>query len=72
MVAAMRTEIEAGGGKAPDGLAIGVDDVGTVLNPLSLKGQIHGGIAQGVGQVLMEDISVDPVSGQVITGSFAD
>ena len=49
-----------------------VDDVGTVLNPLLLKGQIHGGIAQGVGQVLMEDISVDPESGQVITGSFMD
>ena len=49
-----------------------VDDVGTVLNPLLLKGQIHGGIAQGVGQVLMEDISVDPASGQVITGSFMD
>ena len=33
-----------------------VDDVGTVINPMLLKGQIHGGIAQGVGQVLMEDI----------------
>jgi aerobic carbon-monoxide dehydrogenase large subunit len=48
-----------------------VDDVGTVLNPLLLKGQIVGGIAQGVGQVLMEDIRFDS-EGQVLTGSFMD
>ena len=49
-----------------------VDDVGTVLNPLLLEGQICGGIAQGVGQVLMEDIRFDPASGQLMTGSFMD
>src|ERR1700758_2212373 len=49
-----------------------VDDVGTVLNPLLLEGQIWGGIAQGVGQVLMEDIRFDPASGQLLTGSFMD
>jgi carbon-monoxide dehydrogenase large subunit len=48
-----------------------VDDVGTVLNPLLLKGQIVGGIAQGVGQILMEDIHFDD-AGQLITGSFMD
>ena len=48
-----------------------VDDVGTVLNPLLLKGQIHGGIAQGAGQVLMEDIHYDS-GGQLVTGSFMD
>jgi len=48
-----------------------VDDVGTVLNPMLLHGQIHGGVAQGVGQVLMEDICRD-TSGQPITGSFMD
>jgi len=48
-----------------------VDDVGTVLNPLLLKGQIHGGIAQGLGQVLMEDIHFDD-AGQLVTGSFMD
>ena len=37
-----------------------VDDVGTVLNPLLLKGQIHGGVVQGIGQILMEDIRFDP------------
>jgi aerobic carbon-monoxide dehydrogenase large subunit len=48
-----------------------VDDVGTVLNPLLLKGQIHGGVAQGMGQILMEDIRFDG-SGQLVTGSFMD
>ena len=49
-----------------------VDDVGTVLNPLLLHGQIAGGVAQGVGQMLCEDISFDPASGQLVTGSFMD
>ncbi|HUC72638.1 MAG TPA: xanthine dehydrogenase family protein molybdopterin-binding subunit [Stellaceae bacterium] len=49
-----------------------VDDVGTVMNPLLLEGQICGGIAQGVGQVLMEDIRFDLASGQLLTGSFMD
>jgi carbon-monoxide dehydrogenase large subunit len=49
-----------------------VDDVGTVLNPLLLKGQIHGGVAQGLGQALMEEIRFDPGSGQLLTGSFMD
>jgi carbon-monoxide dehydrogenase large subunit len=48
-----------------------VDDVGTVINPLLLKGQIVGGIAQGVGQILMEDIRFD-TGGQLLTGSFMD
>jgi carbon-monoxide dehydrogenase large subunit len=48
-----------------------IDDVGTVLNPLLLKGQIVGGIAQGVGQILMEDIRFD-VDGQLMSGSFMD
>ena len=49
-----------------------VDDVGTVMNPLLLEGQIRGGIAQGVGQLLMEDIHFDAGSGQLVTGSFMD
>jgi len=49
-----------------------VDDVGTVINPVTLKGQIHGGVAQGVGQALMEQIVYDPDSGQLLTGSFMD
>jgi carbon-monoxide dehydrogenase large subunit len=49
-----------------------VDDVGTVINPLLVKGQIVGGVAQGVGQILMEDIAFDASSGQLISGSFMD
>ena len=48
-----------------------VDDVGTVINPLLLKGQIVGGIAQGVGQILMEDIRFSE-EGQNLTASFMD
>jgi len=49
-----------------------VDDVGTVINPLLLKAQMHGGIAQGIGQALMENIHFDGVSGQLLTGSLMD
>jgi carbon-monoxide dehydrogenase large subunit len=48
-----------------------VDDVGTVINPNLLHGQIQGGIAQGVGQALMEDIHFD-AGGQMVTASFMD
>jgi carbon-monoxide dehydrogenase large subunit len=49
-----------------------VDDVGTVINPLLVKGQIHGGVAQGLGQAMFERILYDADSGQMITGSFMD
>jgi len=43
-----------------------------ILNPLLADGQIHGGVAQGVGQALLEDMIYDRETGQVITGSFMD
>ena len=49
-----------------------VDDVGTIINPMLVRGQIMGGIAQGMGQVLMEDKTYDPKTGQLIAGSFMD
>jgi carbon-monoxide dehydrogenase large subunit len=49
-----------------------VDDVGTVINPITLKGQIHGGVAQGVGQALMEQVAYDQESGQLLTATFMD
>jgi carbon-monoxide dehydrogenase large subunit len=49
-----------------------VDDVGTVVNPLLLEGQIHGGVAQGLGQALSEEVVYDRTSGQLLTGSFMD
>ena len=49
-----------------------VDDVGTEINPLTLQGQVVGGIVQGLGQILMEQIVYDPETGQLLTGSFMD
>ena len=49
-----------------------VDDVGRVLNPMLVKGQLHGGIVQGIGQALIEEIRYDPKSGQMLSGSFMD
>ena len=49
-----------------------VDDVGTVMNPIGLKGQIHGGVAQGIGQILCEQVVWDRQSGQLLTASFLD
>jgi carbon-monoxide dehydrogenase large subunit len=49
-----------------------VDDCGTVINPLLAKGQIMGGIAQGAGQALLEDVVYDPESGQLLTGALMD
>ncbi len=51
---------------------VAVDDVGHAINPLILHGQAHGGIAQGVGQALMEHCVYEPESGQLLTGSFMD
>jgi aerobic carbon-monoxide dehydrogenase large subunit len=51
---------------------VAVDDVGRVLNPLLCEGQIHGGIVQGVGQALMEDLVYDQATGQLLAGSFQD
>jgi carbon-monoxide dehydrogenase large subunit len=48
-----------------------VNDFGTVINPLLVEGQIHGGVVQGIGQVLMETVKFDE-TGQLLTGSFMD
>ena len=49
-----------------------VDDVGRVINPMIVAGQVHGGIAQAVGQALLENTHYDPESGQLVTGSLLD
>jgi carbon-monoxide dehydrogenase large subunit len=49
-----------------------VDDIGTVVNPLVAEGQMHGGMAQGFGQALLEHCVYDRESGQLLTGSFMD
>lgn len=49
-----------------------VNDFGVVVNPLTLRGQVTGGIVQGVGQILFEDMAYDPETGQTATASFMD
>ena len=51
---------------------VAVDDVGVAINPMVVEGQRHGGIAQGVGQALMEHVCYDRESGQLVTGSYMD
>jgi carbon-monoxide dehydrogenase large subunit len=51
---------------------VAVTDVGTVINPLMMDGQNHGGIAQTIGQALTEEIVYEPGTGQLLTGSFMD
>jgi carbon-monoxide dehydrogenase large subunit len=49
-----------------------MDDVGRVINPLLVAGQVHGGVAQGIGQAIMENTVYDPESGQMTSSSFMD
>lgn len=49
-----------------------VDDFGNVVNPMIVEGQVHGGLAQGIGQALMEGCRYDEASGQLLTGSYMD
>ena len=51
---------------------VAVDDFGKVINPMIVEGQVHGGIAQGIGQALLEGVVYDPKSGQLLTASFND
>jgi carbon-monoxide dehydrogenase large subunit len=51
---------------------VAIDDVGTVINPMIVAGQLHGGIAQGVGQALLENCVYDETSGQMLSASFMD
>jgi aerobic carbon-monoxide dehydrogenase large subunit len=48
------------------------DDAGTIINPLLAAGQIHGGVVQGIGQALYEEVRYDGATGQLLTGSLLD
>jgi aerobic carbon-monoxide dehydrogenase large subunit len=64
-------EVDTETGKTTLRRIVAVDDAGTLLNPLLAEGQVHGGIAQGVAQALLESIEYDE-NGQLKTSNFAD
>jgi carbon-monoxide dehydrogenase large subunit len=51
---------------------VAADDFGTLINPMIVEGQVHGGIVHGIGQALFESAEYDPRSGQLLTASFMD
>ena len=65
-------EVDADTGRVRLVNYVAVDDVGRAINPLIIHGQVHGGIAQGVGQALLEHAHYDPESGQMLAGSLMD
>lgn len=65
-------EIDPDTGKVAIVSYVVVDDFGTIINPQIVDGQVYGGLAQGIGQVLLEECVYDPESGQLLTGSFND
>jgi len=65
-------EIDAETGAAEIVKYVAVDDVGRAVNPLIVHGQTHGGIAQGVGQALLEQCLYEGASGQLLSASFMD
>jgi len=65
------TEVDTETGRVTIRRYVAVDDVGKVINPVIVEGQVHGGVIQGISQALFEDTVYDE-SGNLITGSFAD
>ncbi len=64
-------EVDADTGKVDLQRFVACDDVGNVMNPMIVDGQIHGGVVQGVGQALLEEVVYDG-EGQMVTGSYMD
>src|SRR3989441_2135737 len=65
-------EVDADTGRVELVALTAVDDVGVVVNPLILEGQLHGSIAQGLGAALLEELVYERESAQLLTGSFMD
>ena len=51
---------------------VAADDFGTIINPMIVEGQVHGGVAQGIGQALLEGCAYDGETGQLLTASYMD
>ncbi len=65
-------EIDPATGETHLASYVSVNDVGRVINPLIVRGQLDGGAVQGLGQALLEEVTYDPESGQLLTGSLMD
>jgi carbon-monoxide dehydrogenase large subunit len=65
-------EVDPDTGKVTIESFTAVDDFGNIVNPMIVAGQVHGGVAQGLGQAMMEGCAYDPKSGQLLTGSLMD
>ncbi|MBX3597242.1 MAG: xanthine dehydrogenase family protein molybdopterin-binding subunit [Rhizobiaceae bacterium] len=65
-------EVDPDTGKTDIVAFVAADDFGNIINPMIVEGQVHGGIAQGVGQALLEGAHYDPSSGQLLTASYMD
>ena len=68
----VEVEIDPATGQAAIDRYAVVDDCGIPINPMICEGQIQGGLAQGIGQALLEQVVYDRQSGQLVTGSFMD
>ena len=64
-------EVDPDTGKTEIVQFVASDDFGTIINPMIVEGQVHGGVAQGIGQALLEEAVYDD-SGQLLTGSYMD
>ncbi len=65
-------EVDPETGKTTVEQFVAVDDFGNIVNPMIVSGQVHGGIAQGLGQAMMEGCVYDTTSGQLLTGTYMD
>ncbi len=65
-------EVDPETGKTEIVQFVAVDDFGRIINPMIVEGQVHGGLAQGIGQALLEGVAYDAESGQLLTGSYMD
>lgn len=65
-------EVDPETGKTDIVQFVAADDFGNIINPMIVEGQVHGGIAQGIGQALLEGVHYDPQTGQLLTASYMD
>ncbi|MBP2550272.1 carbon-monoxide dehydrogenase large subunit [Neorhizobium galegae] len=65
-------EIDPETGKTEIVQFVAADDFGNIINPLIVEGQVHGGLAQGIGQALLEEVRYDEQNGQLLTASYMD